>query len=75
MLKISEEAKYLKSKGWNKKNPQRGNDEGDHPPLTPTVNVPFLGIKNRSKVVYEYIVKMFLATHSSDFIYKEVHAL
>ncbi|CAD8058742.1 unnamed protein product [Paramecium sonneborni] len=68
---ISEHSKYLKTSGHL--NPKQGVDIGDHPPITPTENVP-QELYGEEKSMYEYVVKMFLAAHSKDCKY-ENHTL
>lgn len=46
--------------------PRAGKDAGDHPPITPTIVVPPKLMGHDERGIYEYIVKMFLATHSGD---------
>ena len=53
-------------KGIN--HPKSGVDVGDHPPITPTVNIP-THLGGPEKNLYEHIAKMFLAAHSNDCIY------
>lgn len=48
--------------------PKSGKDAGDHPPITPTILVP-TNLLGNEKGIYEYVVKMFLATHSGDCYY------
>lgn len=47
---------------------KKGVDVGDHPPITPTENVPH-SLAGAEKGLYEYVAKMFLASHSGDCIY------
>lgn len=63
---IKDHARLLTRNGHSK--PVSGSDFGDHPPITPTINVPQF-IKGKKQMVYEYVVKMFLANHSGDCIY------
>ncbi|CAD8146824.1 unnamed protein product [Paramecium pentaurelia] len=69
---ISEHSKYLKTNGHS--NPKQGVDVGDHPPITPTENVPQNDLYGEERTMYEYVVKMFLAAHSKDCKY-ENHTL
>lgn len=49
--------------------PKSGVDVGDHPPITPTANVP-KSLSGIERGLYEYVVRMFLATHSQDCKYE-----
>ena len=54
--------------GHNK--PRPGKDCGDHPPITPTVNLP-RSLKGEEERLYEYISRHYLASLSPDHKYVE----
>lgn len=49
--------------------PKKGQDAGDHPPITPTEEVPH-SLNGPEKGLYDYLAKMFLACHSGDCKYQ-----
>ena len=66
--RISEFAINLLNKG--KMNPKKGKDHGDHPPITPTSNIPS-NLSGVDGLIYEYVSSHFLASISVDTKYQE----
>ena len=66
--RISNFAKNLLTKG--KMNPKKGKDHGDHPPITPTSNIPS-NLSGVDGLIYEYVSSHFLASIASDTKYQE----
>ena len=55
------------------KSPNAGVDMGDHPPITPTINIPH-ALSGDDYRVYDYVVRYFLGTISSDCTYTKTNA-
>lgn len=51
-------------------NPRSGTDMGDHPPITPTINLP-KALTGEEERIYEYISRHFLASISRDCKYTD----
>ena len=66
--RISNFANNLLTKG--KMNPKKGKDHGDHPPITPTSNIPS-NLSGVDGLIYEYVSSHFLASIAPDTKYQE----
>lgn len=66
--RISSFARNLVDKG--RMNPKKGKDLGDHPPITPTTNVP-LSLSGADELIYQFVAGHFLASIAPDLKYQE----
>lgn len=51
-------------------NPKKGKDLGDHPPITPTTNVPH-SLSGADELIYQFVAGHFLASIAPDLKYQE----
>ena len=51
-------------------NPKKGKDLGDHPPITPTANIPS-GLGGTERLIYDFVATNFLASVAQDLKYEE----